>query len=65
MIVTAECHRCFQIWNPSGVQVEMSSFGTRAISEEINGRFGPFVVAGLALAPALASSGCGGVRLGG
>jgi len=43
----------------------MSSFGTRAISEEINGRFGPFVVAGLALAPALASSGCGGVRLGG
>ena len=64
-MVTAEFHRCFHIWNPSGVQVEMSSFGTRAISEEINWRFGPFVVAGLALAPGLASSGCGGVRLGG
>ena len=43
----------------------MSSFGTREISEEINGRFRPFVVAGLALAPGLASSGRGGVRLGG
>ena len=34
VMVTAEFHCCFQIWNPSGVQVEMSSFGTRAISEE-------------------------------
>lgn len=64
VMVTAEFHRCLQIWNPSGVQVDMSSFGTCAISEEINWRFGPFVVAGLALAPALASSGRGGVRLG-
>ena len=65
VMVTAEFQRCFQIWNPSGVQVDMSSFGTRAISEEINWRFGPFVVAVLALAPTLASSGGGGVRLGG
>ena len=65
VMVTAEFHHCFQIWNPSGVQVEMSSFGTCAISEEINWRFGPFVVAGLTLAHGLASSGCGGVRLGG
>ena len=36
MIVTTEVQRCFQIWNPSGVEVAVSSFGTRAISEEIN-----------------------------
>ena len=65
VMVTAEFHCCFQIWNPSGVQVDLSSFGTHAIWEEINWRFGPFVVAGLTLAPALASSGRGGVRLGG
>ena len=50
MIVTTEVHRCFQIWNPSGVEVAISSFGTRAISEEINCRFGPGVAGGLAVA---------------
>ena len=63
MIVTAKVHRCFQIWNPSGGQVEMSSFGTRVVSEEINWRLPPFVVAGLALAPAVFSCGFGGGRL--
>ena len=60
-----ECRGCFKIWNPSGVQLEMASFGTRAISEEINWRFGPFVVAGFALSPVLVSSGRDGPRLGG
>ena len=50
MIVTAEFHRCFQIWKPSGVEVAISSFGTRAISEEINCRFGLVVAGGLAVA---------------
>ena len=51
LIVTAEVHRCFQIiWNPSGVKVAISSFGTRTISEEINCRFGPVVAGGLAVA---------------
>ena len=51
MIVTAESHCCLQIWDPSGVQVEMSILSISAISEERNGRFGPFVVTGLALPP--------------
>ena len=43
----------------------MSSFDTREIYEKLNWKFGPFVVAGLALAPGLTSSGRGGVCLGG
>ena len=43
----------------------MFSFGTPAISEKINWRFGPFVVAGFALAPVLVSYGRDGPRLGG
>ena len=40
----------------------MFSFGTPAISEKINWRFGPFVVAGFALAPVLVSYGRDGPR---
>ena len=42
-----------------------SSLGTRAISEEINWRFPPFVVPGVALTRAVFSRGFGLVRLGG
>ena len=65
LIVTAKVHRGFQIWNPSGGQVAMSSLGTRAISEEINWRFPPFVVPGVALTRAVFSRGFGLFRLGG
>ena len=36
-----ESQRCFQISNPSGVQVAVSSLETLPICEEINGRLGP------------------------
>ena len=58
MIVTAEVHRCFQILNLSGVEVAISSFGTHAISEEINCGFGPVLAGGLTVAP-LEGCGCG------
>ena len=51
MLVTAEVHRCFRIWNPSGIEVAISSFGTRAVSEEINCRFCPVFAGGLAVSP--------------